>query len=1024
MKKSDIKKDRAQSPSSRRRFLKGAAAATAGIVALGGKLPTAKAADAGVPWKNPRLVQKAAVSQLDHGARVTHSVCLGCNARCGNRIVVKDGVLQSISGNPYNPYNSHADPVPYSTPITETLSLSSSVCGKAIDAPNYVYNPYRLLKPLKRAGKRGAGKFEPIEWDQLLREVAYGGKLFSHLGEEREVEGLKDLDSDEPIKPDALELGPKRNGFIMVTGRLQTGRKAIIDRFVKTAMGSVNRIGHTDICGLGFRMGNFALTEQKQVELKADPWGAEYILAFGANIYEAGQPGVNTYGAAVAKRSSEGKVKFAIVDPRAQNASTHAEDWVPIKPGQDGAFAMGLIRWIIEHKTYNREYLTAPNPEAARAKEYACYVNATHLVIDDPAHPNNGKFLRLSDLVTADNGKDRETFVVLSSKDGSPVAYDRVNEAILDQETTVQDAADKNIRVKTSFRLMKEGVMEHGLASYAKFAGVPQSTIEKIARDFSSYGRKAAVCQYHGAGNYVCGTYAAYAIAALNAMVGSVEGKGGYMSSGGGAAKWDRGIYDLKKFPGRRQPGGVKISREKAAYEKSTEYKNKKAKTGNGYPSKRPWFQFTKGGLSVETMSGIDQQYPYQCKILFTYFYNPVYSTPGGYRYRDTLQDTDKVPLHVSIDTGINESNLYADYIVPDVTYLEGHYGWLSPHAPALRFTGLRTPALEPMTDKTEDGRPYCLETFLIDLAKTTGLPGFGDQAIPGKDGHLHPFNRAEDFYLRGFANIAENAGLAAASVEEQKFVQKNYLVAGFRNIITKSEWEKTCYALARGGVFGKYEDVFDGLKFKRGVKRVVLYNEDLAMAINTLSGQQFHGTLKYLPPMDSAGDIIAEKDWEYPYYVITHKMNVHTQSRTNSHRWAMEIFPENFVVINEKDAAGLGVKSGDSVRLVSRSNRDGIKGKAQVSNLVRPGCVGVSFHYGHSQLGASSLHIASGEKVFLGGRDVMDGEVMIPNPKLGAGINPNMVTRLDENLGNTPMVDLVGGIPDFSSTRVKIIKL
>ncbi len=38
--------------------------------------------------------------------------------------------------------------------------------------------------------------------------------------------------------------------------------------------------------------------------------------------------------------------------------------------------------------------------------------------------------------------------------------------------------------------------------------------------------------------------------------------------------------------------------------------------------------------------------------------------------------------------------------------------------------------------------------------------------------------------------------------------------------------------------------------------------------------------------------------------------------------------------------------------------------------------------------------------------------------------MNPNMVSRLDEALGNTPMVDLIGGIPDFSSTRVKLVRV
>ncbi len=129
----------------------------------------------------------------------------------------------------------------------------------------------------------------------MIREIVHGGKLFSHLGEDRVIQGLKDLNSDEPLDTSAPELGPLRNSFVCLSGRLQSGRKEFINRFVKNSLGSINHISHTDICGLGFRMGNFAFTEKKQVELKADPWSAEYILVFGANIYEALQPGINTY---------------------------------------------------------------------------------------------------------------------------------------------------------------------------------------------------------------------------------------------------------------------------------------------------------------------------------------------------------------------------------------------------------------------------------------------------------------------------------------------------------------------------------------------------------------------------------------------------------------------------------------------------------------------------------------------------------------------------------------------------------
>ena len=1002
----------------RRTLLKGGGTVLAGAASLS----WTKRVDAKQIFRNPRTIQQTTPLQIDSNVQVVHSVCLGCNARCGNRSVVKKGKLEKYSGNPYHPYNHLGNPINYATPVNETLSLSSPVCAKAHDAPNYVYNPYRILKPLKRSGERGAGKFEPIEWEQMIAEIADGGQLFAHFGEEREVQGLKHLNSDDSIDLSAPELGPKRNGFIFMSGRMQSGRKEFIDRFVKGSMGSINRIGHTDICGLGFRMGNLALTEKKQVELKADPWGSEYILVFGANIYEALQPGVNTYGAAVAERNSRGKVKFVIVDPRAQNASTHAKDWLPVKPGQDGALAMGMIRRMIEQEKYNKRYLTAPNPKAAADLGHGCYANATHMVIDDPKHANYRKFLRVSDLHPSSTDKKDDRYVVLTA-DGSPVAFDTVTEAILDKEAMVRDARGREIKVKTAFRMMKEGVMQYSLSEYAELSGIPQAQIERTADEFSSHGTKAAVCQYHGAGNYTNGTYAAYAVAMLSCLVGSVEIKGGYMSSGGGAANHKEGLYDLKNFPGKLKGKGVRISREKACYEKSSEFRRKQAATGNGYPAKRPWFSFTKGGLSVETMSSIDEQYPYPCKILFTYFYNPVYSTPGGYRYQETLQDTSKVPLHVSIDTCINESNLYADYIIPDVTYAEGHYGWLTPHAPALKFTGIRTPCIEPLTDKTEDGRPYCLETFLIDLAENMSLTGFGKNAIVDNNGKRHPLHRAEDFYLRGFANIAHGAKAPLATPDEVEFVEKNYPVARFKAILPPDEWRQTCYILARGGVFKKYGEVFVGEKFKHGIKRVVLYNEDLAIARNSLTGEFFPGTLTYRPPSDSAGNILAERDQGYPFAVITHKMNVHSQSRTTSHRWSMELFPENFVVVNEIDADSLGVKGGERVRLISRSNSRGIVGKIKTSKLVRKGCVAISFHYGHSQLGASKLPISKGEMVFLGGKKVVDKDGLIPDPKLGTGLNPNMVSRLDENLANTPLIDLIGGIPDFSSTRVKIIK-
>ena len=974
-------------------------------------------------WLDPRQSQRPAGVATDKDVRLVNSACLGCNARCGMVVAVKDGKIASVAGNPYHPYNTGYDPVPYDTPVAEGLRRSGSLCGKAHDLPNYVNNPYRIIKPMKRSGPRGSGRFEPIEWETLIEEISGGGRLFAHLGEDRHVPGIKELDKDDPINPEAPELGSVRNGFVFMAGRDQSGRKEFTDRFVKEALGSINRVAHTDICGLGFRMGNFAMSEKKEAEFKADPVNAEYILVFGANVYEALQPGINTYGALLAKGHAAGTTRFTIIDPRATNASTHAEEWIAVTPGQDGAFAMGMIRYIIDHNRHNTPYLSAPNGKAAEKIGHGSYSNACHLVVVDAAHPRHRRFLRMADLAPALSGDTAQAYVVLD-QDSQPQSHDSISAAQLDRDTTVTSRDGKTIRVKTAFRLLKEESWKYSLADYARFAGVEQATIERVARQFTEHGTKAAVCQYHGAGNYANGVPAAYAIALLNVLIGSVDRKGGYLKGGGGAGPWNVGDFDLKTFPGQKKSSGVMLSREKATYEKSSEFAGKKKAGGNGYPAKRPWFPFTLGGLSVETLSGIDEMYPYPCRILFSYFFNPLYSIPGGQRFAQTLKDLEKVPLHVSIDIGINESNLYADYIVPDLTYAEGHYAFLTPHAPALKFTAVRTPAIAPMTGETLDHRPYCLETLLIDLAVACGLPGFGPSAIPAGDGIAHGLSRGEDYYLRGLANLASAAKSPEAATEEVAFVENNYPVAAFRELLQPGQWRKVCRILARGGVFSqRYDEGFEADKHRNGIKKVAIYNEELAAVRHFRSGSFFPGTATYNAPTDGDGRLLSFLDRQYPYSLVTHKMNLHAQSRTTWHRWSMEVFPENFAVLHRIDAAREGLRDGDTVRLVSRSNPAGVAARVKTTALVKPGCVAVSFHYGHSQLGASSLPISSAETLFLGRETVADRNGLRGNPALGTGTPPNDLGRLDESLGNLPLIDVLAGIPDFSSTRIRLEK-
>ena len=988
---------------SRRSFLK-----LAGAITVASTMPNTQGLKPVCPSKAKRTLNYLDDNKL----KSVFTTCLGCNARCGLRCLILDGQIKEVYGNPYHPYNTLGNPVSYHTSFKEAVKIKASTCGKAQEINGYCHNKRRILVPLKRVGKRGEGKFEPISWQKLIDEISQGGKLFQHLGEDRMVPGLKDLLKDEPIDKDAPELGPIRNKFCFLTGRLQSGRKEFIDRFVKYSFGSINRIGHTDICGLGFRMGNFAFTNGKEVELKADPWNAKYILIFGANIYEALQPGLNTYGATLANRYSKGQVKFVIVDPRAQKAGCHAHRWVKIMPGQDGAFALGMIRWMIENKKFNKKYLEAPNEQAARDIGNNGYVNATHLVIWQKGHPLHGTFLKI-------NGE----YAVLEKNIKRLLSYKKAYKAELFVDTYITTENGENFRVKSAFQILKEEAFRYSLEEYANFCGIEKEDIIEVAKEFYENAPFSATCQYHGAGNYVNGTYSAYAIAVLNALSGSIGRKGGYLSSSKGAGNWGKGNYNLIDFTGKRTPQGIKISREKASYQESSFFKKRLSAGQNPYPAKRPWFPFTKGGLCVEALSGIDEGYPYNIDVLFLYFFNPVYSIPGGSRFINTLKDTQKVPLLVSIDIGINESNIYADYIIPDITYAEGQYGWLSPHAPAFKFTSFRCPLIEPLTEKTDDGRAICLETFLIDLAKKLNLPGFGKDAIPilsnkkKSNNQYSALDRAEDFYLRAYSNICQNAGLNEVSHEAVRFVEENYLVAKFKNALTQDEWQKLCYALSKGGIFYPYEEAFEDNIFKFGPNEFFIYNETLSNTTCSITGKPFHGGPKYVPP-------IYKLTHTYPFVLVSYKDALHTQSRTVWHEIALEIQPENYVFIHPRDAKLLGVKDLDKVSISSMWNKQAITGRVKITKKVRPNVAAISISYGHKALGANEIFIKDCKRAIGGGDAICKDDVMMADKRLGAGINPNELSALDIRFNNTPLVDLVGGIPDFSSTCINIRKI
>jgi tetrathionate reductase subunit A len=193
----------------------------------------------------------------------------------------------------------------------------------------------------------------------------------------------------------------------------------------------------------------------------------------------------------------------------------------------------------------------------------------------------------------------------------------------------------------------------------------------------------------------------------------------------------------------------VKLTREASgAYEQSTFFAR------DGYPAKRPWFPTT-SDVYQEIIPAAYAGYPYPIKILWLHYGTPVLATPAGHLQIEMLQDTEKIPLFIATDIVVGETSMYADYIFPDISYLER---WGNPlgTSPVIltKNTKIRQPVVAPIPEIVEiDGEPMAasMDALMLAIAKRLRAPGYGKNGFaPG----VH-FNRPEDLYLKQVANVA-----------------------------------------------------------------------------------------------------------------------------------------------------------------------------------------------------------------------------------------------------------------------------
>jgi anaerobic selenocysteine-containing dehydrogenase len=1015
-----------------------------------------------------------------------YSVCLNCNTGCGIKVKIQNGVVTKIDGNPYNPWTLFPH-LPGSASPFDAVYVDGSICPKGQAGLQTAYDPYRIRKVLKRAGKRGENRWITIDFDQAIREIVEGGKLFAHVpGEEnREVEGLRSLlalrdpkvaaamasdiaalwKEKDPrnkaelvarfkqkyaahlnalIDPDHPDLGPHNNQFVIAWGRLKGGRAEFIKRF-GSAFGTLNLHGHTTVCQGSLYFTCKAMSEQyrnggfgggQKFYFQADTENADFILFVGANLFEANY-GPPNRSVRLTENIVQGRTRIAVVDPRFSKLASKAWKWLPIKPGTDGALAMAFLRWLFEHEAYDARFLSAANKAAATAAGETTWTDATWLVEIHDGRP--GAFARAADhglarpeKRTVQTGKGpteyEEKFLLVRQGDRFvPFDPNDVSQPVVG-DLFVDAALPDGTRVKSALQIIREEAFKHSFEEWCAICELAPHDVEAVVAELARHGKRAAVDLHRGVAQHTNGFYNVLAWYTVNALLGNFDWQGGmsalktypYDGSEGGP-------YNLTYTPGAIPTFGISIIRHGVAYEETTLFE--------GYPARRNWYPLS-SDIYEEIIPSIGDAYPYPVKVLLMYMGAPTYALPAGHTNIEILQDVNKLPLFIASDILIGPTSMYADYIFPDLSYLERWEFHGSHPNINLSVQPVRQPVMSPVPETCRvygQEMPICLESLLMALAEKLALPAFGPDALgPGE-----PLTHYDHFYLKAVANLAAGTRPDGSEAVPDADARELELFLTARRHLPRCVfdpdrwraaagdrwWAKVVHVLNRGGRFQ------DAAAMKKAAPRLpnpygkllCLYQEKTAKYRHSGTGQPYIAHAAYVPLADYQGRPLDGLRQGYDLHLITHRVINATKSRTISNYWLHPLMPENTVLINPRDAHRLGLRDGDAVKVVSATNPDGVWpvapglrkpmiGRVQLTETIRPGVISFALGWGHWATGAADV--------------VIDGHRVPGDPRRATGIHANAAMWTDPALKNTCLLDPVGGSVSFYDTVVRLEKM
>ena len=230
-----------------------------------------------------------------------------CPDTCAMRVTVQGGRVVRIQGDAEHP------------------TTHGALCTKVSRYAERTYHPERVLQPLKRVGPKGAGRFEPVGWDEALDDIA------------RRLRQIAARDPQAVLPYSYAGTMGLLQGESMAARFFHKLGASRLDRTICSSAG-----GEALAATYGGKVG-------MHVEHYAE---SKLILIWGSNSIAS-----NLHFWSFAQQAKRDGAKLVCIDPRRSETADKCHEHLALLPGTDGALALGLMHELIDDDLLDHDYL-------------------------------------------------------------------------------------------------------------------------------------------------------------------------------------------------------------------------------------------------------------------------------------------------------------------------------------------------------------------------------------------------------------------------------------------------------------------------------------------------------------------------------------------------------------------------------------------------------------------------------------------------------------------------------------------